>query len=76
MKVKTSIAMTGEWQVEVHTCDAQYKNKGKYYSFCFLQNYRGETVSIVSKYTNDEKEAIDFHQELCQKAKDLFSLKQ
>lgn len=74
MKIKTPIGTTGEWNVEVHTSLSQYKEKGKYYSFCFLKNYRGEAVRLVSRYSIDEQIASNFHQELCQKAQELFDL--
>ena len=75
MKVKTLIGMNGEWEIEVHTLNSCYKKLGEYYSFCYMKNYRGETIRLVSGYSNDEKSAIEYHQEMCQKAKDFFALK-
>jgi hypothetical protein len=72
MRIKTNIGYTGEWQVNVKT--TMFIAADKHHISCYLSNYRGESITLISRYILDEKIAFNFHQELCQKAKGLFDL--
>jgi hypothetical protein len=72
MQIKTRVTFAGEWNVEVRTSAASYKEKGLFYTYCFMKNYRGETIRLLSEYSNTNSEAAAKHLLLANKAKEFF----
>lgn len=74
MRINTVIHHNYDWVAKVYTSEAQYKNKGNYWTYYAIVYKNGTNIKLISKYSKNEIEAIDFHKELCNRVNNLFTI--